>query len=686
VTDLTEKYRPRRFSQIVGQARAVGWMRAQIRSSERQSVLLAGPFGTGKSSCGLIYARAALCELPQDGEPCDQCESCREFDLRGEDSLNFHFLKCGEAGTIDKIQELLERARMAPYAADRRVFMLDEAHNLSWRAVQGLLDMVEFPPKWVMFIIATSNHDELPGSLLSRLQIQELELLDRAHAFDFLADICRKEELTFEPSALELISSAVIGSPRFLLRALGKVRDWGAITESNVRLSLKLDVDHRLASYTAALLNGEIARQLDLIEAWPDTPTRKLAFLYQFFTFVYLSELRRIERDDAVLRTISQGSRVLLVEAFANRAGHLGLDEERYWEGAIAALEPREGISASQLLMVLTKFDRLINQKPSDVGRDPSAPTVTPAPQKRLRILRNNVATSDIFHSWQHVKPFWEIGSFLPQCLGALFNFRLTIAHDLSGPGHHDDGANLVSSLTRQLTARVTYRAPQAQCHWIYQHEVDAHGALVSRILMAVPQEQFGYAHEWLGKFASGRNFASRARLSISSRKARMVDEQLRFHWRGVRALSRCLSPAECARNESGAVVPLVELLKIPERWRGPVGKLHTSQGKGMSKWLTSTARKACVEDMPILSALGDRAWSQIDRDWVLKEYKARRREWAKRQEAVARLTARFAGEDELSRARRSEELKLLESSFRMDAKLRARPWAGWWQSSLKNQ
>ena len=270
-------------------------------------MLITGPIGTGKTSSGLIYARAILCDRPDDGEPCERCTNCRDFGDRGERVPDFRFVKCGEQGGIEKVQEILEFARSAPFYADRRVLMLDEAHNLSRRSFQALLDIAEQPPPWVTFILVTSEKNDLPGSLLSRLHCLDLKLVKQADALSFMADICDREGMKFEPGALDLVFGDVGGCPRRLLRALEKVSGLGPVNEPNVRSALGLDFDELLAGYVAALLDGDAARQLHLIEEWPDTPQRKLAFLHQFLTFCYLQDVRRFARDDALMRTSAGG-------------------------------------------------------------------------------------------------------------------------------------------------------------------------------------------------------------------------------------------------------------------------------------------------------------------------------------------------------------------------------------------
>jgi DNA polymerase III subunit gamma/tau len=683
MTDLTNKYRPLRFGEIAGQTVSVEWMKGQIRSRERRSLLIVGPIGTGKTTSGWIYAKAVLCRTPRDGEPCDACENCVDFGSRGQHSPDFHFFKCGEQSTIEKVQELLEIGRTVPFVADRRVLMLDEAHNLSRRSFQALLNIVEHPPEWVTFILITSEKNEIPKSLLSRLQCQELELLKRTEASRFLRDICDKEAMPFEPAGLNLIFSAIGGFPRVMLRALEKVRDFGPINEINVRSALKLDFDDRLVSYTNALLDGDLGKQLRLMEEWPDTPSRKLAFLHQFFTFNYFNGIRRIERDDPIMRTLPGKVQERLVREFAARSARLALDSEVLWESAIAALEPQDTLTESQLAMILSRFDRLINRGPEPADTV-TTPKNRPARPGRLRVQDDHtIAASKANLPWDQVRSFWEVGTFLPQHFGVLFNLRFTLDHKALGIADHNVGANLVSDLTHELGARVAYWAPQSLCHWVYRHEAHAHGGLISRVLLVVPDDQLAQSIKWLTKFLARHVETSEGGLWASRRRKDSAADLAHFHWQGIRALSRCLDPGLRERDERGRLAPLADLLRIPVRWRGPIGNVRTAQGKGASKWLTPTARKKIAAgEMGLLSALNDRAWQYLDRGWELEEHRARLAEMTRRRDAIDQIQLRFAGEDAISVARRTEELHALRASFGSDPKAWPRRWVGWWQTA----
>ena len=424
MTDLTQKYRPHRFGDVAGQPKADAWFRRQVTSKEARSVLLSGPYGTGKTTLGLIYAKALFCEAPEDGEPCGTCDRCKEFGDIGRDVLDFSRFECGEHSTVEEVKGLLEMARVHPWIGKRRVLMLDEMQNLSRRAFDALLRIVEIPPPWATFIFLTSKPEALPAALRSRVTHLELGLLTSEAAIRFLVRICQAEGLAYDASGLALLQAAVGGRPRELLRALENVSEFGAISETNVRLALNLDFLDRLTAYAHALLDGKLERQLQLMEEWAETPSRKLGFLHEFFVFNYFVGVLHLYRNDPIMRGLTTEFRETLLQGMAERACRLHLHEDLFWDNAIAALAPRDRLSKHEFAMVLDRFNRLMNSLPDPLGSQKIAKSIPRAGHK-LRVARAPAGSGSKpgeYLPWNDVRPIWKAGSFLPQHYGALLN------------------------------------------------------------------------------------------------------------------------------------------------------------------------------------------------------------------------------------------------------------------------
>jgi DNA polymerase-3 subunit gamma/tau len=692
MTDLAQKYRPQRFADVAGQPKAEAWFRRQVTSKEARSVLLFGPYGTGKTTLGLLYAKALFCEATEDGEPCGTCGGCKGFGDFGRGFPDFQRFECGENSKVEDVKNLVDMARVAPWNGNRRVLMLDEIHNLSRRAFDALLRIVESPPAWAAFIFLTSKPEALPAALRSRLTHLELTLLTSESATRFLIRICQAEGLTYDVPGLALLQAAVGGQPREMLRAIEKVNEFGAISETNVRLALNLDFLERLMAYSHALLDGDLKRQLALMEEWDETPSRKLGFLHQFFVYTFLVGVRHLDRDDPIMRGLATECREKLLHGMVGRACRLHLQEITFWENAIAALAPRDRLSEHEFAMVLSGFNGLMNLLP-DPRESQKIVRSVPRAGHKLRIGKAAVGSGPNpgdYLPWREIKPFWEVGSFLPQHYGALLNLRLTIRHAEIGIRNHVAGAELISDLTHELSMRLNEWRPDSnpQFHWMYRHEADDEGHLVTRLMMSVPEDHLTAAVHWIRSRFFARRYESVGfpALTIVLRTSRNPKCLLRFHWACIRALSRSLDPALFERSKEGERLPLIDLLGIPRRWRGPTGTVQCAKRRGASKSLRRSAqRAAAAERMPFLSALEDRAWQAMDGGWELLEHRDRAAEVQRRHEAEGRVCGLFAGDDKLTRARCAEEIARLRARYPLDPKERLRSWEGWWGTGLSS-
>jgi len=680
VTDLAAKYRPSRFSEIVGQAPLVNWMLERIRSGDGRSVLVAGPVGTGKTTSGLIYAKALLCDSPIEGEACGACEQCQEFAKDRRNVPSFHGLKCGENSTVEEVKELLEKANVAPLLAPRRVLLLDEVHNLSRRASDALLDILEAPPEWTTFILLTYRLNLISPAVRSRLSSFELSTLNEAEAFRLLADICDREGLPYDQEGFRLIFKAASGGPREMVRAVEKTSQFGPIDGAHVRLALNLNFEDRLTAFVRALIAGDLKSQLREVEEWPDTAERKLDFLHQFFVFQYFDGCRRLRREDPLMRNVGAETQEQLVKAFAARARASGRELEGHWESIIDALTSNTKVTEHSLAMIVSRVNRLFNPVPSIDGeaRKPRAISAKPV----LRVRSSGSAVEDrAFLSWDEIRPHWQAASLLPQRYGVLFNLRLTLSR--TEPDRPDPRVNaqLVTKLTHELGMRLKDWCGTAVpvVHWMYRHEWDDVGQR-TRILLSVPDKHIVEALAWLRvKFVPRISRTFHLKVQMACRPGMSQEDRVRFHWQGVRALSRSLAPRFTARSDLGTASPLVDLLKIPPQWRAQVRRISNVQARGMSASLTGRAKRDNGSGMAWLSALEDGAWRALDTGWELQEYEARKAETERRAVALAKLAALLPGADDARRESLRLEIELLKSGWSPNPREWRRGWSGWW-------
>lgn len=225
-------------------------------------------------------------------------------------------------------------------------------------------------------------------------------------------------------------------------------------------------------------------------------------------------------------------------------------------------------------------------------------------------------------------------------------------------------------------------RSSMPVLHWMYRHEWDE-TLQRTRLLLAVPDEHVAAALHWINckflvKVAKDYDF----KVQIACRPGMTQEGRVRFHWQSVRALTRSLNANLSTRSYDGGVFPLVDILKIPQRWRAPLRRIPNVQARGMSGSLTVGAKKdEC--GMAWLSALKDGAWQALDTGWELQEFEARRTERKRRDIALAKLAALLAGADDARREGLLLEMEVLKAGWSSNPRDWRRSWVGWWQSEM---
>ena len=171
---LYRKWRSRTFSEMVGQEAVIRTLRHQVASGRiAHAYLFCGSHGTGKTSAAKIMARAINCLHPVDGDPCLECESCRA--LMENASLDVFEMDAASNSRVEEIRDLLEKVEYPPQNGKYKVYIIDEVHMLSNAAFNALLKTLEEPPSYMVFILATTEPQKLPSTILSRCQIYDFE-------------------------------------------------------------------------------------------------------------------------------------------------------------------------------------------------------------------------------------------------------------------------------------------------------------------------------------------------------------------------------------------------------------------------------------------------------------------------------------------------------------------------------
>ena len=166
---LYRRFRPQTFSDMVGQKAVVRTLRNQVQSGRvAHAYLFCGSRGTGKTSAAKILSRAVNCLNPRDGDPCGECEACRNI-LSGA-SLDVVEVDAASNSRVEEMRELLAQVDYPPQFGRRKVYIIDEVHMLSTNAFNALLKTLEEPPEYMIFILATTDPQKVPATILSRCQ------------------------------------------------------------------------------------------------------------------------------------------------------------------------------------------------------------------------------------------------------------------------------------------------------------------------------------------------------------------------------------------------------------------------------------------------------------------------------------------------------------------------------------
>ena len=208
------KYRPSTFNSVVGQSHITTTLKNAIKNQHlAQAFLFCGPRGVGKTTCARILAKTINCQnLQADIEPCNECESCKSFNTSS--SFNIHELDAASNNSVDDIRNLVEQVRYAPQSGKYKIYIIDEVHMLSNAAFNAFLKTLEEPPKYAIFILATTEKHKIIPTILSRCQIFDFSRIQVQDIAQHLQGIAGKEEIEAEQEALHLIAQKADGALR----------------------------------------------------------------------------------------------------------------------------------------------------------------------------------------------------------------------------------------------------------------------------------------------------------------------------------------------------------------------------------------------------------------------------------------------------------------------------------------
>lgn len=323
---LYRKYRPQKFSEIIGQNHIVQTLSNAIKNERiGHAYLFTGPRGTGKTTIARIFAKTVNCADIKNSEPCLSCENCKN--IQNGRSLDIIEIDAASNTGVDNIRELREAVKLPPTRAKFKVYIIDEVHMLSTGAFNALLKTLEEPPAHVIFILATTEIHKIPDTIASRCQRFDFAKLPLENILKKLLFIAEKEGVKIEKNALEMIAIASEGGMRdaeSLLAQVISLEDKN-ITSKEVEEILGTTDNKNIEEMAETLLAGKISESLKFVNRVSnegcDIEVFNKALLNYFRKLLVVSVDENLAKDFSLELTSEQIEKIKLISK--NKTGEI---------------------------------------------------------------------------------------------------------------------------------------------------------------------------------------------------------------------------------------------------------------------------------------------------------------------------------------------------------------------------
>lgn len=266
-TALYREWRPKNFDDVVGQEHITTTLKNEILNDRiAHAYLFCGTRGTGKTSTAKVMAKALNCLDLQNGEPCNECEMCRK--INEGLAIDVTELDAASNNGIDKIRDIIDDTKYPPQEAKYKVYIMDEVHMLSVGAVNAFLKTLEEPPKNVIFILATTDPQKLPITILSRCQRFDFKRINQKTISDRLRAIVDSQNINYEQKSLDLIARVSDGAMRDALSILDQAIAMGEdkINYDDLVSILGLVTNEYLFNITDAIVDRDVEKSMTIID------------------------------------------------------------------------------------------------------------------------------------------------------------------------------------------------------------------------------------------------------------------------------------------------------------------------------------------------------------------------------------------------------------------------------------
>ena len=317
---LYRKYRSRTFDEVVGQDQVINSIKYQVKNSTvSHAYIFSGTRGTGKTSTAKILARAVNCEHPIDGNPCNECETCKSI-LRGT-NLDVVEMDAASNNGVDDIRDLREKAFYPPSTSKYKVYIIDEVHMLSKGAFNALLKILEEPPKHLIFILATTEIERVPQTILSRTQRYTFKRISIDTISKNISEILAKEGKSIDEAGIDLIAQMADGSMRDAVSLLDRVV---AINDNNISYDKIIEVlgvttEDTLFELATSILNSDASSIIMSVANLADDGKDMMVLIdgiVSFFRNILIA--KNLNDPRMIIRVRDMDRYVAIANAFSN--------------------------------------------------------------------------------------------------------------------------------------------------------------------------------------------------------------------------------------------------------------------------------------------------------------------------------------------------------------------------------
>lgn len=392
---LYRKYRSQTFDEMVGQSVISTTLKQAVESGKiSHAYLFSGPRGTGKTSAAKIFAKAMNCPNQVNGEPCNQCDICRDITNGSlEDVIE---IDAASNNGVDEIRDIRDKSTYAPSRATYKVYIIDEVHMLSTGAFNALLKTLEEPTENVVFILATTELHKIPATILSRVQRFEFKAIKQKAIREHLASILDKEGLTYEVDALNLIARRAEGGMRDALSILDQALSLSP--DDQVTMAIAEEITGSISmvaldDYVQHLMENQATQALQALETIYDSGKSMSRFATDLLT--YLRDLLVVkaggdnQRQSALFDANLSLPMERIFQMIAVVTNHLpeikkGTHPRIYAEMMTIQLAKEEGVPlpsglSSEVTTEIEGLKRELNQLKQALAQLQTSPSLAPA-------------------------------------------------------------------------------------------------------------------------------------------------------------------------------------------------------------------------------------------------------------------------------------------------------------------